>query len=336
MTIPHLLTACLWLLAAAAPAAGRPGPSARLLQQDPASSAAAPAYEAQARPAYFAGAGGSASASGPAAEQGPASHYRFADVGSASAAAVEGAIAAGDAGAFAAAAAAAGPEAAGRAVTEAIRGGRGPALAQLVAASGNAAATDAFLTVRCCCRWAWAHRSQLLLPPTLQGLWPAFCLDPPATAQTVVEAVSAGGAAASAAAHAAAIGARQCCGATRVALDRELPAGRWFGFARCTPELPQRLCWRLPAAPRLLIHRHAAAAMLPSAACPALPCPCRRRGRKHRRPWLHRRPGAPAGGHRPVPARLRCARCAGAAPGRRRLVWLSEASEGQRLRWQQG
>lgn len=89
---------------------------------------------------------------------GPTSAFRFADVGSASAADVAAAIAAGDPAAFALAATAAGPEAAGRAVTEAVRAGQGPALVELVNAASAAAAHDAFLTVRGRLEHCWDSR----------------------------------------------------------------------------------------------------------------------------------------------------------------------------------
>lgn len=119
MAPPTHLLACLLLLAAATgPAtAGRPLPQ-RSLQQagSPESSAAAPSYEQEAQPLGVLGGPGYTSggaAAAPAAET-PSSPNRFADVGSASAGAVQAAIAAGDAAGFASAAAAAGPEAAGR------------------------------------------------------------------------------------------------------------------------------------------------------------------------------------------------------------------------------
>lgn len=115
-----LLVSLLLLAAAAGPAAGRRAwlPE-RLLQQGTApESSGADGAENQPEPigviqgpTYGATAGGAAAA--PSAET-PSSPYRFADVGSGSAADVQAAIAAGNAAGFAAAAAAAGPEAAGR------------------------------------------------------------------------------------------------------------------------------------------------------------------------------------------------------------------------------
>lgn len=114
-----LLVSLLLLAAAACPARGaRAWVPERLLQQggSPESSGANGA-ESKPEPIgviqgpTYGGGGGTAAA--PAAET-PSSPYRFADVGSGSAADVQAAIAAGNAAGFAAAVAAAGPEAAGR------------------------------------------------------------------------------------------------------------------------------------------------------------------------------------------------------------------------------
>lgn len=268
--MPRLLLLLLLAAPLAAPAAWPalhrpPAMRDRFLQQGPATSAAAPSSEAQPQPTY---AVRSAATMGtaPAAEPSQASPYRFADVGSTTAASVEAAIGAGGAAGLAAAAAAAGPEAAGRAVTEAVLRGQGPALAALVDATGNAAAADAFLTASRRGRKAGAagwlsgdgERSPGLASPlrTLtplcspmprplksQGLWPAICLNPSAAAQTLVSAVAAGGAAAAAAAQAATLGSRQCCGSTLVALSREVPAA-WHAAAAAAEILPACACPR--------------------------------------------------------------------------------------------
>lgn len=112
-----LLVSLLLLAAAACPARGaRAWVPERLLQQggSPESSGANGAESKPETIGVIQGptyGGGTAAA--PAAET-PSSPYRFADVGSGSAADVQAAIAAGNAAGFAAAVAAAGPEAAGR------------------------------------------------------------------------------------------------------------------------------------------------------------------------------------------------------------------------------
>lgn len=121
----RLLASLLLMAAAAGPAAGsRARALDRLLQEggSPESSGADGAENTPQPigviqgPTYSAAAdSASGAAAGPSAET-PSSPYRFADVGSGSAADVQAAIAAGDAAGFASAAAAAGPEAAGRCV----------------------------------------------------------------------------------------------------------------------------------------------------------------------------------------------------------------------------
>lgn len=147
----RLLHLFLLLLAAShAPCGAWGRPLDRFLQQGgPSASAAAPAYEAQPQPFYstMAGAGGAPAAKPQLVSPEFGSPFRFADVGSATAGDVAGAIDRGDPAVFAAAAASAGPEAAGRAVSDAVLGGQGPALAGLVNASNDPAAADAFLTV---------------------------------------------------------------------------------------------------------------------------------------------------------------------------------------------